>query len=183
MGSLPQYTEGNARFRKHAIQFSVVYPGSGPMSLSLLYNGLMTYINLSSFSSMAILFAILLRRNSSWSMTVCCDVACDCMPPNPWASCECFWHPLVPSLVVYEVLITLSECDVMRFFASVCHFICFLVSQWGLSGADDVSARGWASFCSCALLACWGYLVAIPGVCIQVARVLIAGVLPQSSKE
>jgi hypothetical protein len=183
MESLPRYTEGSARFHKHAIQFSVVYLGSGPRSLSLLCNGLMTYINLSSFSSMAILFAILLRRNSSWSMAVCCDMACDCMPPSPWASCECFWHPLVPSLVVYEVLITSSECDVMRSFASVCHFICFLISQWGLSGADDMSARGWASFCSCALLARWGYLVAIPGVCIQVARVLIAGVLPQSSKE
>jgi hypothetical protein len=52
MGSLPRYTEGTARFHKHAIQFSVVYPGSGPRSLSLLCNGLMMYLNLSSTSSM-----------------------------------------------------------------------------------------------------------------------------------
>jgi hypothetical protein len=183
MGSLPQYTKGTARFRKHAIQFLVVYPGSGSRSLSLLCNGLMMYLNLSSTSSMTILFIISLQHNLNFSSTVCCDVACDCMPPSPWASCECFRHPLVPSLVVYEVLITLSECDVMCSFTSVCHFICFFVSKWGLSGADDMSARGWASLCSCALLARWGYVVAIPGVCIQVTRVLVTRVLPQSSRE
>jgi hypothetical protein len=183
MESLPQYTKGNARFHKHAIQFSVVYPGSGPRSLSLLCNGLMTYLNLSSTSSMAILFIIFLQCNSNSSSTVCCDVACDCMPPSPWASCEWFWHPLVPSLVVYEVLITSSECDVMCSFASVCCFICFFISQCGLSGADNMSAQGWASLCSCALLVHWGYVVAIPGVCIQVTRVLVTVVLPQSSRE
>jgi hypothetical protein len=143
----------------------------------------MTYLNLSSTSSMAILFIIFLQHNSNSLSTVCCDVACDCMPPSPWASCECFQHPLVPSLVVYKVLITLSECDVMRSFTSVCHFICFFIFQWELSGANNMLARGWASLCSCALLACWGYVVAIPGVCIQVTRVPVTGVLPQSSRE
>jgi hypothetical protein len=60
MESLPLYTKGTARFHKHVIQFLVVYPGSGSRSLSLLCNGLMTYLNLLSTSSMAILFIILL---------------------------------------------------------------------------------------------------------------------------